>query len=153
MHCVMLITTQRPQGPWRSLPIVLSLVAAGWITALPAAQAAESSSAGAAATTIPASTNRQKELAKHLKLKGAVLYGAWWCPHCTHQKELFGSEAIELLPYVECDKDASGRARCQQAQVRAYPTWELNGEQRVGVLSLQELEIWSGYPTGSSSSR
>jgi hypothetical protein len=29
--------------------------------------------------------------------------------------------------------------------VRAYPTWELNGEQRVGVLSLKELEIWSGY--------
>ena len=145
MHCVMSITTQRPQGPWRSLPIVLSLVAAGWITALPAAQAAESSSAGAAASTIEASTNRQKELAKHLKLKGAVLYGAWWCPHCTHQKELFGIEAIELLPYVECDKDDAGRVRCQQAQVRAYPTWDLKGERRVGVLSLEELTIWSGY--------
>ena len=145
MHGVMTITTQRAQGPWRSLPILLSLLAAGWIAALPAAQAAENSSAGAAAATIPASTNRQKELAKHLKLKGAVLYGAWWCPHCTHQKELFGVEAIELLPYVECDKDDAGRARCQKAQVRAYPTWELNGEQRVGVLSLKELEIWSGY--------
>jgi glutaredoxin len=145
MHCVMAITTQRAQAPWQSLLLVLSLVAAGWIGALPAAQAAESSSAGASARAIPASTNRQKELAQHLKLKGAVLYGAWWCPHCTHQKELFGIEAIELLPYVECDKDDAGRARCQQAQVRAYPTWELNGEQRVGVLSLQELEIWSGY--------
>ena len=145
MHCVMAITTQRAQAAWQSLLLVLSLVAAGWIGALPAAQAAESSSAGASARAIPASTNRQKELAKHLKLKGAVLYGAWWCPHCTHQKELFGIEAIELLPYVECDKDDAGRARCQQAQVRAYPTWELNGEQRVGVLSLQELEIWSGY--------
>ena len=145
MHGVMATTTQRPQGTWRSQLIVLSLVATGWIGALPAAQAAESSSTGAAASTIPASTNRQQELAKHLKLKGAVLYGAWWCPHCTHQKELFGIEAIELLPYVECDKDDAGRARCQQAQVRAYPTWELNGEQRVGVLSLKELEIWSGY--------
>jgi glutaredoxin len=121
------------------------VLSVGWIVVPPAAQAAENSSSSAAGKAIPASTKQQKELAKHLKLKGAVLYGAWWCPHCTHQKELFGFEAIELLPYVECDKDADGRAQCQQAQVRAYPTWELNGERRVGVLSLQELEIWSGY--------
>ena len=145
MHCVMPSTTRRPQGLWRSLPIVLSLLSVGWIGVSLTAQAAESSSPSAAGKAIPASTKQQKELAKHLKLKGAVLYGAWWCPHCTHQKELFGSEAIELLPYVECDKDDAGRARCQQAQVKAYPTWELNGERRVGVLSLQELEIWSGY--------
>jgi glutaredoxin len=145
MHCVMPSMTRRPQGLWRSLPIVLSVLSVGWIGVPPAAQAAENSSSSAAGKAIPASTKQQKELAKHLKLKGAVLYGAWWCPHCTHQKELFGFEAIELLPYVECDKDADGRAQCQQAQVRAYPTWELNGERRVGVLSLQELEIWSGY--------
>jgi hypothetical protein len=54
---------------------------------------------------------------------------------------------------VECDKDDAGRQRCQDAQVRGYPTWELNGERRLGVLSLEELEIWSGYNTGSSSSR
>jgi glutaredoxin len=92
-------------------------------------------------------------LARHLKQKGAVVYGAWWCPHCTQQKELFGLEAIELLPYVECDKDDAGRKQCQEAQVRGYPTWDLNGERRLGVLSLEELEIWSGYRTGSGANR
>jgi len=82
-----------------------------------------------------------------------VVYGAWWCPHCNTQKELFGVEAIELLPYVECDRDEAGRQRCQQAKIRAYPTWELNGERRLGVLSLEELEVWSGYSSGTSSSR
>ena len=30
------------------------------------------------------------------------MYGAYWCPHCAHQKELFGAEAWSLIPYVEC---------------------------------------------------
>jgi len=138
---------------WRLLPGALGFIAAGSIAAGSATPAAESSGNSTASSTIQPSNNRQKGLAQHLKLKGAVVYGAWWCPHCNHQKELFGVEAIELLPYVECDKDDAGRQRCQDAQVRGYPTWELNGERRLGVLSLEELEIWSGYNTGSSSSR
>ena len=98
-----------------------------------------------AATQAAASTSRQSDLARHLRLVGAVFYGAWWCPHCTHQKEMFGSAALELLPYVECDKDDAGRQRCEEAQVRAYPTWVLKGERRLGVLSLDELALWSGY--------
>jgi len=122
------------------------LIAAAW-----PAQAAENNSGGTTSSAIQPSSNRQQALARHLKQKGAVVYGAWWCPHCTQQKELFGMEAIELLPYVECDKDDAGRKHCQEAQVRSYPTWDLNGERRLGVLSLEELEIWSGYRTGSSS--
>ena len=98
-----------------------------------------------AAPQAAASTSRQSDLARHLRLVGAVFYGAWWCPHCTHQKEMFGSAALELLPYVECDKDDAGRQRCEEAQVRAYPTWVLKGERRLGVLSLDELALWSGY--------
>ncbi len=136
-----------------SLPWALALIAAGSLALGSAAPAAESSGSSTANSTNQASSSRQKALARHLKLKGAVVYGAWWCPHCTHQKELFGVEAIELLPYVECDKDDAGRKRCQDAQVRGYPTWDLNGERRLGVLSLEELEIWSGYNSGSSGSR
>ena len=39
-------------------------------------------------------------LATCLKDKGAVFYGAFWCPHCQAQKKEFGSSA-KLLPYVE----------------------------------------------------
>ena len=118
--------------------------------------AAEGSTAGSGSSAAEPSASRGKALAEHLKRKGALFYGAWWCPHCVHQKELFGVEAIELLPYVECDKDDAGRQRCEKAEVKAYPTWDLNGERRVGVLSLDELEIWSGYnaaPKGAGSSR
>lgn len=132
----------------QALPLSLALLAIGCVAAGAApAQAAEGSTTNTAA---PApSSERQKALARHLKLQGAVVYGAWWCPHCTHQMEMFGAEAVELLPYVECDKDDAGRKRCQAAQIRAYPTWELNGQRRLGVLSLEELEVWSGYNAGT----
>jgi thiol-disulfide isomerase/thioredoxin len=38
-------------------------------------------------------------LASCLKEKGAVFYGAFWCPHCQNQKAMFGKSA-KLLPYV-----------------------------------------------------
>jgi len=96
------------------------------------------------------STPAQLALAEHLKLKGVVFYGAWWCPHCQHQKELFGTPAQEQLPYVECDKEPSGRERCSAAKVRAYPTWDFNGDRREGVLTIEELAVWSGFPTKAS---
>ena len=136
----------------KALPLSLALLAIGSVAAGAApVQAAEGGTTKTSATA--PSSERQKALARHLKLKGAVVYGAWWCPHCTHQLKLFGEEAVELLPYVECDKDDAGRKRCQAAQIRAYPTWELNGERRLGVLSLEELEVWSGYNAGTRSSR
>ncbi len=117
----------------------------------PASLAAADSSAAAEAPApaLAPSSPRQKQLADHLKQVGAIFYGAWWCPHCNTQKELFGLEAVQLLPYVECDKDEPGRQRCMGAKVRAYPTWDLNGERREGVMSLEELEIWSKYPSSA----
>ena len=75
------------------------------------------------------------ELAMCLKDKGAIFYGAFWCPHCQAQKKLFGSSQ-KLLPYVECST-ADGNAQtqiCIDKGVKSYPTWEfadgtrLNGE-------------------------
>jgi glutaredoxin len=111
----------------------------------PTSRAAATSSGAAESAAAAPSSPRQKQLAGHLKQVGAVFYGAWWCPHCNTQKELFGLEAIELLPYVECDKDEPGRKRCMEAKVRAYPTWVLKGDRREGVMSLDELESWSGF--------
>ena len=96
------------------------------------------------------SSAEQLALSEHLKRKGVVFYGAWWCPACFKQKNLFGKEAGARLPYVECDKTEGGRERCEKAGIRAYPTWVL-GDQRVeGVQSLEELRRWSGFPAGTS---
>mgnify|MGYP003340462190 CR=1 FL=1 len=98
------------------------------------------------AAQLAPSNGRQKALADHLRLQGVLFYGAFWCSHCNHQKELFGSEAAARLPYVECDQDTAGRQRCQSAKVRAYPSWDYKGERREGVLSLKELELWTAFP-------
>ncbi len=87
------------------------------------------------------------DLALHLKKINAKMYGAYWCPHCTQQKELFGKSAIQSINYVECDprgKNAKPNL-CKTAKVTGYPTWEINGKQYVGVQSLEELAKWSGY--------
>lgn len=97
------------------------------------------------------SSPEQLALAEHLRRSGVVFYGAWWCPACFKQKDLFGQQAGNRLPYVECDKDQPGRDRCQAADVKAYPTWVWRGERRVGVQSLEELKRWSGFSGGSGS--
>ena len=76
-----------------------------------------------------------------------MFYGAWWCPACHQQKLLFGAEAVETLPYVECDKTDAGRQRCNAAEIKAYPTWVLKDKPRlVGVQSLDELKQWLASP-------
>lgn len=87
----------------------------------------------------------QIALADHLRAKGATFYGAWWCSHCFHQKNLFGTEGARKLPYLECDKDDQGRQKCVAAKVKAFPTWVLGSERREGVQSLAQLSAWSGY--------
>ncbi|HIK46551.1 MAG TPA: vitamin K epoxide reductase family protein [Leptolyngbyaceae cyanobacterium M65_K2018_010] len=87
-------------------------------------------------------------LAKHLKDSGAVMYGAWWCPHCHDQKEVFGAEAAALIPYVECAEDGRNAqtALCRsKAKVTGFPTWEINGEFYPGAQTLQRLGELSGY--------
>jgi len=88
-------------------------------------------------------------LSNHLNRRGALFYGAWWCPACIQQKTLFGQDAGKRLPYVECDKSDAGRARCQAASIRAFPTWDLPGKPRLeGVQSLEELKVWSDFRGG-----
>ncbi|MFZ0407570.1 MAG: hypothetical protein WAM11_05605 [Cyanobium sp.] len=92
------------------------------------------------------SSPEQIALANHLRQQGAVFYGAYWCSHCFHQKNLFGQQAGDRLPYVECAKDQAGADKCDAAKVRAYPTWVLGNERREGVQTLEELAFWTGFP-------
>lgn len=83
-------------------------------------------------------------LAECLSAKGAVLYGASWCPHCRNQKALFG-ETADKLTYVECQAPQGGQTEeCAKTGITAYPTWIIGGRQYVGERSLEELAQLSG---------
>lgn len=86
-------------------------------------------------------------LAQHLNDIGTKEYGAYWCPHCHEQKELFGKEAFSLINYVECDaKGNNARPQmCKAAGISGFPTWEIKGKLYVGVQPLEKLAEISGY--------
>jgi len=94
------------------------------------------------------STAEQLALARHLKASGAKFYGAYWCRYCGVQRTMFGAEATVALPYVECAEDGyqSASAVCRtQAQVTAYPTWQIGGQFYSGARQLDELAKLSGF--------
>ncbi|MEM7066339.1 MAG: hypothetical protein AAF572_24620 [Cyanobacteria bacterium P01_B01_bin.77] len=88
----------------------------------------------------------ESQLAEYLSNTGAKMYGAYWCPHCARQKQLFSS-AAQLIPYVECDaRGVSAQvALCDAAGIIAYPTWQIRGEFYLGVQPLKQLAILSGF--------
>lgn len=86
-------------------------------------------------------------LAEHLSAVDAKKYGAFWCPHCYEQKQLFGKEAFKKVNYIECAVvDSKTQApECTAAKIESYPTWEINGEFHKGSQTLEELAELSGY--------
>lgn len=70
------------------------------------------------------SSNKLDSFAQCLKDKGALFYGAFWCPHCQNQKALFGGSK-KYLPYIECSTpDAKGQTDlCVKNGIKSYPTW------------------------------
>ncbi len=86
------------------------------------------------------------QFAQCLGEQGLKFYGAFWCPHCNDQKEMFGNSA-KHLPYIECST-ANRRGQlnvCEDAGITAYPTWHFpNGEEVTGVLSFEALSEKSG---------
>ncbi|MEK7063685.1 MAG: thioredoxin domain-containing protein [Patescibacteria group bacterium] len=74
------------------------------------------------ATDVPA--GKYTELATCIKDSGATFFGAWWCPHCKAQKEMFG-DAVDKLPYIECSTpDGNSQLpACQNLGINNYPTW------------------------------
>jgi glutaredoxin len=69
------------------------------------------------------------------------MYGAFWCPHCLRQKELFGN-SFDKINYVECSlPDKSDQTQvCKDAKIESYPTWEFaDGSRATGERTLEEL--------------
>ncbi len=81
------------------------------------------------------------ELATCIAESGATFFGAFWCPHCADQKEMFGNSA-DLLPYVECSlPNGQGQNEmCNAEGIQGYPTWEFSDGERVArVMTRDEL--------------
>jgi hypothetical protein len=92
--------------------------------------------------------SRLDGFAKCLAGKQAKMYGAYWCPHCADQKEMFGS-SFQYVPYVECGVPGSHDEAqiCKDAGIKHFPTWQFaDAERREGTLALQTL----GAKTGCS---
>lgn len=86
------------------------------------------------------------DFAKCLKDKGAVFYGAFWCPHCQDEKALFGNSA-KYLPYVECSTaDSNGQLPvCKNEKIEVYPTWKFaDGSKNEGEMGLAKLAEKTG---------
>ena len=84
-----------------------------------------------------------------LKDKGAIFYGAFWCPHCQATKKQFGNSE-KLLPYVECSNpDGQSQTQiCIDKGIKQYPTWTRpQDDTRIsGEHTMQELADFSGCP-------
>lgn len=96
--------------------------------------------------TSPSTPAFETQLADHLNQAGVKMYGAYWCPHCERQIDLFG-DAAEEVPYIECDPAGENAQPelCEAAGIAGYPTWEIDGEFYPGVRSLPELAYLSDY--------
>jgi len=126
--------------------LVVALAGLGWAAAVdrPADQG------GGRGVPLPVTTSSNPEtiaLAQHLTSTGAVMYTAWWCPHCHDQKQLFGKEATAQLTVIECAPDGrnSQKALCDSKAIQGFPSWEIRGQLDSGVKSLQQLAELSGY--------
>ncbi|MBD2034738.1 hypothetical protein H6F76_06785 [Leptolyngbya sp. FACHB-321] len=112
---------------------------------------AQSESTAAPVSTLPPITTTSSTaaiaLAKHLKRVGAKMYGAYWCPHCHEQLQLFGQKAVAQLPYIECVNDGKNSRPnlCEAEKIEGYPTWKIRGKTYMGTQSLDELATASGY--------
>jgi hypothetical protein len=95
-----------------------------------------------------ASTDQAVKLAEKLTAAGVTMYGAFWCPHCSNQKEMFGQTAWSKVTYVECAGQGynGSPGTCAAAKVDGYPTWVFaDGTQVSGERPLADLAKQVGF--------
>ena len=130
--------------------LLVGIVGLGW--AASANRPAAITGKGVPPAVVSESNPAKLALAEQLTASGAVMYSAYWCPHCHEQKELFGRQATEKLEVIECAPDGrnSQKALCDTKKIEGYPSWEIKGVISSGVKPLEQLADKSGY-TGSRS--
>jgi hypothetical protein len=98
-------------------------------------------------TSTPALASDLAEFGRCLSSKGAVFYGASWCPHCEAQKQTLG-EGMSSVRYIECAPGGSRTStatECTSAGVSGYPTWVFSdGSRASGAQSLAKLAAKTG---------
>ena len=139
--------TDRGQLVFRGIlvALVVAVVGLGWAAAVNQPKALSTKGAPLAVSSI--STPSTVALAETLTASGAVMYSAYWCPHCHEQKELFGKQAAAKLRVVECAADGQNSEAdlCQKKNIQGYPTWEIAGQLDSGVKPLQTLATLIGF--------
>lgn len=81
------------------------------------------------------------DFSKCLTEKGAVMYGAYWCPHCQAEKKSFG-DSFKFVNYVECTEETQ---KCLDEKIESYPTWIFaDGRRLVGEQGIEKLAAESG---------
>lgn len=94
------------------------------------------------------SSDQAIALAAFLTKKNVRMYGAFWCPHCARQKELFGKQAWSLIDYQECAAQGyQGQPTvCLAAAVDGYPAWKMGKKELLsGERPLAELAEAVGF--------
>ena len=135
---------------FRGFFLALAVLLGGliWASVLdPARPDAVATGPGAPPPVLTKSNPATIALAEHLTASGAVMYSAYWCPHCHEQKEMFGKEAAKNLKVVECAPTGQNNEAklCQSKGIEGFPSWEINGELDSGVKQLPDLARLSGY--------
>lgn len=95
----------------------------------------------------PYTQTQLDDFAKYLTNQSVKMYGAYWCPHCINEKEMFGT-SWQYMTYVECDAQGPKPqpALCQEKGISGYPTWEMSdGSLLPGELTLEELAKNTNY--------
>ena len=134
---------------FRGILLALAVLLGGliWASVLDPDRAELPTGQGVAPLVTTESSPAALALADHLTAAGAVMYSAYWCPHCHEQKELFGKEATAKLNVVECAADGENNQAdlCRSKGLEGFPSWEINGSIESGVASLDTLAERSGY--------
>ena len=96
---------------------------------------------GTEGTTDTGNYEAELALAECLTESGAHFYGAYWCPHCEEQRDMFG-DAKDALPYIECEEN---QEVCAAAGITGYPTWIFaDGTVVQGGQSFEALAEYTG---------
>jgi uncharacterized membrane protein len=125
--------------------LLVGLISLGWAAAVD--KPVLLSEKGTPPPVLTSSNPAKLALAEYLTRAGAVMYSAYWCPHCHEQKELFGKQATAKLNIVECAVDGknSQTALCESKKIDGFPSWEIAGRLDSGVKRLEQLADLSGF--------
>ena len=74
----------------------------------------------------------------------SIVYTQAGCIHCKELEDLFGS-SWKYINSIDCASSQEKIQACIVANITATPTWIINGEQYIGVQTVEKLKELTGY--------